>query len=307
MPRKPERGDLHGLLLLAKEAGPSSNQVLQELRRHLGWVKAGHAGTLDPAASGLLLVLLGEAVKLVPYLADLEKEYVGVVRFGAETDTQDAAGARTRTAPWEHLGPERIQAEMATFLGASLQEPPMYSALQVGGRRLYDIARAGEQVVRAARRIEVSMMLLLAWAPPDAEFVVRVSSGTYVRTLARDLGVRCGSAAHLAALSRTAIGPFRLEKALTIADLAALAPGAAPPLVRLADALAHVPAMTLGEREARAVLDGRAPAVHPGELPAGLAHRTTLRLLDGAGRLLAVARLADPGVPVELLRVFREP
>ena len=145
MAKRPERNDLHGVLLFAKEVGPSSNQALQELRRQLGWVKAGHAGTLDPAASGLLLVLLGEAVKLVPYLADLEKEYVGVARFGSETDTQDAAGAVTRTAPWEHLNADLISAQMATFLGESLQEPPMYSALQVGGRRLYDIARAGER------------------------------------------------------------------------------------------------------------------------------------------------------------------
>jgi len=307
MRQRAHRDDLHGLLLFAKEAGPSSNQALQELRRHLGWAKAGHAGTLDPAASGLLLVLLGEAAKLVPYLADLEKEYVGVARFGAETDTQDAAGSSIRMAPWEHLKPERIQAEMSAFLGSSLQEPPMYSALQVGGRRLYDIARAGELVERTARRIEVGEMRLLAWRPPDAKFLVRVSSGTYVRTLARDLGVRCGSAAHLAALSRTAIGPFRLEKALTIAALAALPPGAAPPLLRLADALAHLPAVTLGEREARGVLDGRAPVVRPGEMPAGLLPGVNLRLIDGAGRLLAVARVVAPGVPVELMRVFREP
>jgi tRNA pseudouridine55 synthase len=307
MRQRAHRDDLHGLLLFAKDAGPSSNQALQGLRRHLGWVKAGHAGTLDPAASGLLLVLLGEAVKLVPYLADLEKEYVGVARFGAETDTQDAAGARTRTAPWEHLGPERIQAEMSAFLGSSLQEPPMYSALQVGGRRLYDIARAGELVERAARRIEVGEMRLLAWRPPDAEFLVRVGSGTYVRTLARDLGVRCGSAAHLAALTRTAIGPFRLEQALTISDLAALPPGASPPLVRLADALAHLPAVVLGDREARGVLDGKAPALSPGELPAEIAAGVTLALLDSSRRLLAVARFVAPQVPVQLLRVFKEP
>jgi len=307
MAKRPERNDLHGVLLFAKEAGPSSNQALQELRRQLGWVKAGHAGTLDPAASGLLLVLLGEAVKLVPYLAGLEKEYVGVARFGSETDTQDAAGAPTRTAPWEHVSPERLKAEMATFLGESLQEPPMYSALQVGGRRLYDLARAGEEVERTSRRIEVSEMRLEAWRPPDAEFVARVGSGTYVRTLARDLGVRCDSAAHLAALSRTAIGPFRLEKAVTIGDLAALAPGAAPPLVRLADALAHLPGVLLGEREARGVLDGRAPTLRPVDAASNVPAGVPLRLIDAAGRLLAVARQLAPGAPVEFLRVFKEP
>lgn len=307
MAKRPERVDLHGVLLFAKQVGPSSNQALQELRRQLGWVRAGHAGTLDPAASGLLLVLLGEAVKLVPYLADLEKEYLGVARFGAETDTQDAAGAVTRTAPWEHLGAERIRSGMATFLGVSLQEPPMYSALQVGGRRLYDLARAGEQVARTSRRIDVSEMRLLAWRPPDAEFVVRVGSGTYVRTLCRDLGVRCASAAHLAALSRSAIGPFRLENAVTIEDLAALAPGASPPLVRLADALAHLPGVVLGEREARGVLDGRAPTLNPAGVATDLSSGATLKLLDAAGRLLAVVRHLAPGTPVEFMRVFKEP
>ncbi len=307
MPRRPERVDLHGLLLLAKPAGPSSNQALQEARRHLGWAKAGHAGTLDPAASGLLLVLLGEAVKLVPYLADLEKEYVGVARFGAETDTQDAAGAVTRTAPWEGLGEARLREALAAFRGESLQEPPMYSALQVGGRRLYDLARDGREVERAARRILVGEIRLLAWRPPDAAFLVRCSSGTYVRTIARDLGARCGSAAHLAALSRTAIGRFRLEAAVTLEDLAALPPGGSPPLQRLADAVAHLPAATLQEPAARGVLDGRAPTLSAAELPAGLAPGGVLALLDAARRLLAVCRLVAPGAAVELLRVFREP
>jgi len=307
MPRRPERTDLHGLLLLAKAPGPSSNQVLQEVRRHLGWAKAGHAGTLDPAASGLLLVLLGEAAKLVPYLADLEKEYVGVARFGAETDTQDATGAVARTGPWGHLDAERIRRELENFLGTSQQEPPMYSALQVGGRRLYDLAREGREVARAARTIVVGEIRLLEWRPPDAEFLVRCSSGTYVRTIARDLGLRCGSAAHLAALSRTAIGPFRLEGATTLEDLAALPAGGTPLLVRLADAVAHLPAVTLGDREARGVLEGRAPALPPAAAPPGLAPGGTLSLLDASRRLLSVAKFIAPNAPVELLRVFREP
>ena len=307
MPKRPERTDLHGLLPFAKDAGPSSNQALQQLRRLLGWVKAGHAGTLDPAASVLLLVLLGEAAKLVPYLADLEKEYVGVVRFGSETDTQDAAGAATRAAPWAHVDADLIDARTTSFLGDTLQEPPMYSALQVGGRRLYDLAREGREVERSARRIAVSEMRLLEWRPPDAVIRVRCSSGTYVRTLARDLGMRCGSAAHLAALTRTAIGRFRLEDALTIVDVAALAPGADPPLIRLSDALAHVPALVLGLPEARGVLDGRPPLVRAADLPADLLPGATVRLVDGAGRLLAIARLTASNQPVELLRGFKEP
>ncbi|HEY6000097.1 MAG TPA: tRNA pseudouridine(55) synthase TruB [bacterium] len=305
--RRAQRTDLHGLLRLAKPPGPSSNEVLQQVRRHLGWAKAGHAGTLDPAASGLLLVLLGEAAKLVPYLAALEKEYVGVARFGAETDTQDAAGAPTRTAPWEHVDAVRVAASLASFAGASEQEPPMFSALQVGGRRLYDLAREGREVERAARTIVVSEIRLLDWRPPDAEFLVRCSSGTYVRTIARDLGALCASAAHLASLTRTGIGPFRLEGASTLEELAALPAGAAPPLVRLADAVAHLPAVALSDREAAGVFDGRAPVLPAGDVPAHVAPGGTLALLDASRRLLAVAKFIAPGVPVELLRGFREP
>jgi tRNA U55 pseudouridine synthase TruB len=128
-----------------------------------------------------------------------------------------------------------------------------------------------------------------------------------VRTIARDLGLRCGSAAHLATLARTGIGPFRLEGATTLEERAALPVGGSPPLVRLADAVAHLPAAALGEGEARGVLEGRAPALRTGELPPGLIPGGTLTLLDGSRRLLAIARLVAPTVPVELLRVFREP
>jgi tRNA pseudouridine55 synthase len=270
-------------------------------------VKAGHAGTLDPAASGLLLILFGEAVKLVPYLAELEKEYVAVARFGAETDTQDAAGTVTRTAPWEHLHAERVREALGSFLGESQQEPPMFSALQIGGKRLYDLARAGRHVERPTRRIAVAEMRLLAWRPPDAEFLVRCSSGTYVRTIARDLGLRCGSAAHLAALTRAGIGPFRLEGATTVEELEALPAGGSPPLVRLADGVGHLPAAMLDEREARGVLEGRAPALEPAAVPASLAPGGTLSLVDASRRLLAIAKFVAPNVTVELLRVFREP
>jgi tRNA pseudouridine55 synthase len=181
----------------------------------------------------------------------------------------------------------------------------MYSAVQVGGRRLYDLARAGEEVRRDSRTVRVSRFDLLAWRPPDAEFLVRCSTGTYVRTLCRDLGVRCGSAAHLAALSRTAVGSFRLEQAVTLEKIEALGPGAPlPGLFRLAEAVAHLPALVLGPREAQGVLQGRVPAAAP--LPA-LEPGAAVRLLDESGRLLAVARAGKGRSSVELLRVFHEP
>lgn len=303
-----ERNDLHGLLVFAKPVGPSSNAVLQQLRRRLGGIKAGHAGTLDPAAGGVLLVCLGEAAKLVPFLADQEKEYRGIVRFGAETDTQDAAGTVTATAPADHLTADLIAGEMAAFLGESRQVPPMYSALKVGGERLYRLAREGREVDREARGISISAFHLLAWRPPEAEFLVRCGTGTYVRTLCRDLGERCGSAAHLAALTRTAVGPFRLEAAVTMEEIAALPPGApVPRLIRPAAALPHLPALTLGPAAARGVLNGRAPTPPFTGLPPGLAPGATLKLLDAAGRLLALVRFDAESSPLQFLRVFREP
>lgn len=297
-----ERRDLHGLLVLAKPAGPSSNAVLQEARRLLGGPKAGHAGTLDPAASGVLLLLLGEGTKLAPFLADLAKEYRGVARFGAATDTEDAEGRVTATAAWDHVDEPLLRTRAATFVGESLQLPPMYSAVQVGGERLYRLAREGREVERASRAIVVSEFRILAWRPPEAEFLVRCSSGTYVRTLVRELGERCASAAHLAELERTAVGSFRLAGAATLGDLAALAPGEAPPgLVGLAAALRHLPAVVLDDEGARAAGQGRPPGLGPGDVAPG----ATVRLLDPAGRLLAVARAGPAGAPPAILRGFR--
>jgi tRNA pseudouridine55 synthase len=298
---------VNGLLVLAKPLGPSSNDVLQQLRRHLGGAKAGHAGTLDPAAAGVLLVCLGEAAKLVPFLADLEKEYRGVVRFGAETDSQDATGAVTGTAPWEHLEEDAVRREMAGFLGESLQLPPMFSAIKVEGRRLYKSARKGQEVAREPRPIRVSAFELLAWRPPDGEFLVRCGSGTYVRTLCRDLGERLGTRAHMASLTRTAVGPFRLEDAVTLEELAARAPGApVPRLIGLAAALAHLPGAVLSAEEARAVGEGRAPIMPPGRLPVDVLPGAVLKLLDERGRLLAVVRVAGEGAPLVFERVFHD-
>ena len=183
----------------------------------------------------------------------------------------------------------------------------MYSAVQVDGRRLYDLARAGLEVARASRPVVVSAFDLLAWRPPDAEFLVRCSSGTYVRTLCRDLGLRCGSMAHMAGLTRTAVGPFRLEDAVTLEELAARLPGApVPRLLGLAAALPHLPEAVLGAEEARGVGEGRAPLLSPERIPGGRVPGSLLKLVDGAGRLLAVARHAGEGAPPAFERVFHD-
>ena len=206
---------LRGMLVIDKESGPTSNAVLQAVRKALGRPKAGHGGTLDPEANGVLLVCLGEATKIIPYLAGLEKEYEGSLRFGEETDTCDRWGSVTATAPTAHLEAEAVERQMAAFRGNILQRPPMYSALKVQGKRLYELARRGEKIERRPREVFVRDFAALGWDGPELRFRVRCGSGVYVRALCRDLGRACGSAAHMTALTRTAVGPFRpLDEAI---------------------------------------------------------------------------------------------
>lgn len=210
-----------GALLLDKDVGLSSNAALQRAKRMFGAAKAGHAGTLDPLASGLLVVLFGEATKFAGPLLESDKEYLATLRLGEKTSTGDAEGEVLERRPVE-VSPPQIEAALARFRGPIEQVPPMHSALKQGGVPLYKLARLGETVSRPRRRVEIFELELLKWAPPIVELRVRCSKGTYVRTLAEDLGDALGSGAHLAALRRTASGSFRLTEAATLEALEAL-------------------------------------------------------------------------------------
>jgi len=237
-----------GLLLVDKPKGVTSHDAIDMVRRALGTRKVGHAGTLDPMATGLLLVGVGAATRLLRFLGDLPKAYEGTGRLGEETDTLDAEGTVVRTADVV-AGRAELEGAMAAKLGESLQRPPAYSAVKVGGRKLYEAARAGEGLEAASRPIRLEAFDLLAFDVRDFDFRVTCSGGTYVRVLVAEVGEALGCGAHLTRLVRTAIGPFRLEEARPPS-----APTVPLPVER---AVAHLPRLDLDAEEARAAKHGR--------------------------------------------------
>ena len=260
----------------------TSHDVVARVRRLAGrGVKVGHAGTLDPAATGVLPVAIGHATRLIEYLSDVRKGYRGLVRLGVTTSTDDAEGEVVATAPVPPLSPELIEAAVAPLRGAVTQVPPMYSALHHQGQRLYDLARAGKTVELEARPVQIDSLTWELGGPDELVITVTCGKGTYIRALARDIGAALGCGAHLAALQRTFVGPFLLGDAVALADLQA-DPGRlalAPPEL----ALAGWPAARLDAEGARRVRNGLPVALDdaPGE---------HARAYDEAGVLLAVLR-----------------
>jgi tRNA pseudouridine55 synthase len=206
------------LLVVDKPMGPTSHDVVNIVRRGTHIRKAGHTGTLDPSASGVLVVLLGGATRLAEYLLESDKEYDAVIRFGRATSTHDAAGTVTASGPvdFSRLALERA---LASFEGESMQTPPAYSAVKIEGRKAYELARKGEAVDLEPRLIRIYHIALLDWEPPQAHIRVRCSRGTYLRSLARDLGERLQSPAHLETLRRLRLGPFSIEQAVSLEEL----------------------------------------------------------------------------------------
>lgn len=212
---------LHGLLLVEKGPGVTSHQVVAHLRRVLRAPKVGHGGTLDPMATGVLPVLVGEATKLTLYLLGHDKEYVATLRLGVRTDTLDLTGRILEERPVPPLDPEAVRGVLARFVGEIDQVPPMYSALHVGGRRLHELARAGVEVARAPRRVRIAALELLAIELPRLQIRVQCGPGTYIRSLGADLGEALGGGAATEALVRTRVGPFRLEEAVPWSEVQA--------------------------------------------------------------------------------------
>ena len=225
--------DLSGLAVVDKAAGWTSHDVVAKARGILGQRKIGHSGTLDPDATGVLLLGFGRVTRLLRYLTDLPKSYTGEVVLGTETDSLDASGAVTATHEVRPVTLEEAQAAAAGFVGDLQQVPPMVSAVKIGGRRLHELARAGEEVERSPRPVTVHRFDVVGLAEPTAEghpvleVEVDCSSGTYVRVLAADLGRALGSGAHLRALRRTAIGSFGIDEAKPLEALELLPPAAA--------------------------------------------------------------------------------
>ena len=219
---------MDGVLVCDKPAGLTSHDVVARVRRLAGQRRVGHGGTLDPPATGVLVMALGRATRLLPFLPTEPKRYLAEVSFGAETDTLDATGTVTATADAAAVDEARLRAALAGFVGPQLQVPPMVSAIKVGGERLYAKARRGEEVDRAPRPIVVHELELVGFSAgerPRATLAVACSGGTYVRSLAADLGRALGTLAHLATLRRTAVGRFTEHDAHTLAELEELAGG----------------------------------------------------------------------------------
>lgn len=236
-----------GLVLIDKPRGITSHDAVAAVRRALGTRKVGHAGTLDPMATGLLLMGVGRATRLLRFLGDLPKTYEGSMRLGIETDTLDADGTVTRETPVD-VTAERLRRAMRALAGDSWQIPPAYSAVKVGGRKLYEEARAGRPVEAPPRPIHVDVFELSGLEGTDASFRVVCAGGTYVRVLAADVGAALGCGAHLTALRRTAIGPFVAAEA---------APPDAPVLLPSERTVAHLPRVSLQPDEAVAAGHGR--------------------------------------------------
>lgn len=244
-------------MLVAKPAGPTSHDVVAIVRRALGEQRIGHLGTLDPFAKGLLVLVVGRATRLAPFAAEWAKSYEGVIRLGVTTDTDDATGAVVATAPWTGVTPARLAEVIGRFRGGYEQRPPAYSAVKIAGERAYRRARRGEAVAPEPRAVEIRELEIVDAAVPDLEFRATVSAGTYLRSLARDIGAALGCGAHLTALRRTAVGPLQLSEAV------------APEAVTwdaLQDAsilVAHLPSRQVDKKERDAVIHGRPIQVDP--------------------------------------------
>ncbi|MCU0619438.1 MAG: tRNA pseudouridine(55) synthase TruB [Gemmatimonadaceae bacterium] len=245
-----------GLVLLDKPAGISSHDAVLAARRAAGEKRVGHAGTLDPFATGLLVCLFGRATRLLPYLPGEPKVYEATLAFGRETDTEDLLGAVVREAPLPSEA--AVRAALPHFVGPLLQVPPAYSAKRIGGTRAYEAARAGVAVELAPVPIVVNALELLAWNGDGCDVRVTCGGGTYVRSLARDIARHVGSAAHLVALRRTHAGPFAVSDALPVparGDAIAIRPAL--------DALPHLPRVVLDAQEAARVRGGIAVRREP--------------------------------------------
>ncbi len=298
MAAQPRTSLMDGVLVVAKPAGPTSHDVVALVRRLAASKRIGHGGTLDPFASGVLPLFLGGATRLVEYHLGDPKTYRATICFGASSTTDDLDGELT---PTDAPAPSRTATEagLQRFLGPQLQQPPAFSAIQIGGRRAYRMARSGETPALAPRAVTIHGIELLDWdgsdpTRPIATVEVACSAGTYVRALARDLGTSLGSAAYLCGLTRTASGPFHLEAAHSLDEIREAAAAGGPEAIRgmllPADAgLDAIAAVRLTQAEVDDVAKGR--FVRPEAGLAGAPADAPLRLLDPDGRIVGIGRL----------------
>ena len=272
-----------------KPEGITSHDVVQRVRRALRIRSAGHTGTLDPFATGLLVVLLGRATRLARFVESQVKTYHAVARLGVRTDTDDRTGEVMEQRPVDRLDPGEVRRVLEGFLGPGRQRPPAYSAKHVEGERSYRLARRGETVMPAEVAVMVHAVEWLRWTPPELEFRITASAGTYIRAVARDLGAALGVGGHLSALRREAIGELRVEDAVPLDAVGPDAVGSP------ASVLSHLPAVALDA-------SGRGHAVHGRTVPDSAGEPGELARLMAGEELVAVARRESEGwAPVVVL------
>ncbi|HZT05337.1 MAG TPA: tRNA pseudouridine(55) synthase TruB [Steroidobacteraceae bacterium] len=289
----------HGILLLDKPAGTSSNAALQRVRRLLGGCKAGHAGSLDPLATGMLPLCLGEATKIAGEILSSRKRYRFTVTLGTRTATADREGPVIEQAPVPDRWQEGLEAALQGFLGRSHQIPPMYSALKRDGRPLYELARAGVTVERAPREIEIFALEPVSLSEDSAELDVLCSKGTYVRTLAEDIAQALGTCGHVTALRRSWVEPFEREPMQPLEALTrACEEGAEPRLLPADQPLGHLPAVPLEAWQADRIGHGQEVVLVRSHAPG------RVRLYDAAGKFLGIGESDGRGL-VRPRRLFQ--
>jgi tRNA pseudouridine55 synthase len=277
---------LHGFLNIDKPSGMTSHDVVARIRRIAGQKRVGHGGTLDPAATGVLPIALGEATRLLPYVVDGRKRYQAVIRLGATTTTDDAEGEVVHRRPVPVLDEAELRAVLSSFVGPIEQVPPMYSAIQIDGQRLYDLARRGIELELAPRMVEIEHIELTAWELPLLEIDVLCGKGTYIRALARDVGERLHCGAHLHALRRTAVGSLAIDEAVPLATLLEQPTQLVSHLMTPDSAVAHLPRVDVDGPIAQRLRNG---------LPLDIPPRDdeVIRVHDVEGVLLALVRYDD--------------
>lgn len=291
----------HGILLLDKPRGMSSNAAVQRVRRAFGREKAGHTGSLDPLATGMLPICLGEATKVAGYLLEGDKEYEFTACFGERTSTGDTEGEVVQTCDVPDDLATALEAAIPEYLGTISQVPPMYSALKRGGQPLYRLARQGIEVEREARAVTIRELVLLGVDGREARMRVRCSKGTYVRTLAEDLAYSMGSCAHLTALRRSSVAPFPPGQLVSLEQVE-IGAGAVP-LLAPDTALPQLQPLVLEREIAARVRQGQ--KVNPGAAAAGLADGL-VRLYGPAGRFLGIGELQENGQLLKPVRLFND-
>jgi len=272
--RKREKRNVDGWLILDKPVGMTSTHAVSVVKRAFAAKKAGHAGTLDPLATGVLPIALGEATKTVPFVMDGRKSYRFTVRWGVETDTDDAEGQAVASSD-RRPDVAAIRAALPRFTGTIMQTPPKFSAVKIAGERAYDLAREGEAVSLEPRPVEIDRLDLVHGVDGDhAEFAAECGKGTYVRALARDLGRALGTCGHVVALRRTAVGPFTEQDAASLAELQRVveesADGVAvagPPLLAVAAGLANLPTLAVSRADAARLARGQAVLLRGRDAP----------------------------------------